>query len=179
MKTSIGVSLLTNTARLPKRAHASDAAFDLYSDQPGFVEPGSIMTVSTGVALELPDHVHALVLSRSGLAAKNGVFVLNSPGLIDSGYRGEVKVVLHAVGKNRMLISQGDRIAQILFQETLSVSLDEVDNLSSSDRGDKGFGSTGIASRCPHTNIVQEQDGTFICTRCYMEVAARDLDKLM
>jgi len=178
-KTSVGVSLLTNTARLPERAHASDAAFDLYSDQAGILEPGAVLTVSTGVALDLPEQLHALVLSRSGLAAKSGVFVLNSPGLIDSGYRGEVKVILCGVGDKRMLISQGDRIAQILFQDTLPVGLDRVDRLSPSDRGDKGLGSTGITSKCPHTNIVQEHNGAFICTRCYMEVTARDLDKLM
>src|SRR5262245_7889204 len=86
--------LLTDTARLPVRAHDDDAAFDLYADEATTIAPGDRATVATGVALALPPGSCGLVLPRSGLAARHGVTVLNAPGLIDPGYRGEVKVVL-------------------------------------------------------------------------------------
>lgn len=174
----VGVRLLTDEAHVPEKVHESDAAFDLHADRPAFIEPKRTVVVSTGIALDLPSNLYALVLSRSGLAAKKSLFVLNGPGLIDSGYRGEIKIILHNAGDRPVLISQGDRVAQLLIQEQLPIELKKVDTLSSSDRGDKGIGSTGV-NRCPHTNIVQEYDGSFICARCYAEVSPRDFDRLM
>lgn len=141
----IGCLRLTDEAQIPKKAHESDAAFDLCSVVDARLPSGGTVVIGTGIALDLPADVHALVLSRSGLAAKAGVFVLNSPGLIDSGYRGEIKVILHNSGANDFIVSKGDRIAQIMFQPSVAFILDEVFEVAETDRGDYGLGSTGIA----------------------------------
>lgn len=141
----IGCLRLSDGAQIPKKAHESDAASDLCSVVDARLPSGGTVVIGTGIALDLPADVHALVLSRSGLAAKAGVFVLNSPGLIDSGYRGEIKVILHNSGANDFIISKGDRIAQIMFQTNVPFSLEEAFEVAETDRGDYGLGSTGIA----------------------------------
>lgn len=133
-------------ALAPRKAHDGDAAFDLHSIVDVRIPINTTVVIGTGIAFELPDDVFALVMSRSGLAAKSGVFVLNSPGLIDSGYRGEIKVILHNVSKKDFVVSKGDRIAQVLFQNSFPVSLLETRVLAESDRGDYGLGSTGMES---------------------------------
>lgn len=137
--------LLTDTARLPSRAHADDAAFDLHADESLDLAPGARATVSTGVALALPPGSCALVLPRSGLAARHGVTVLNAPGLIDSGYRGELKVVLlNTDPSERFAIARGERIAQLLVLAIAQAALALADGaLTETARGSGGFGSTG------------------------------------
>ena len=141
---SVGVKLLTDTAILPRKAHSSDAAFDLYADEAAIINPQMTVVVSTNIALDLPDGLCALVMSRSGMAAKSGLFVLNSPGLIDSGYRGAINVILHNCGRTPVLLNSGNRIAQMLFNKVSAIALEEVQVLSDTDRQDKGIGSTGV-----------------------------------
>lgn len=141
----VAASLLSETARLPARAHDDDAAFDLHADEALELAPGERAAVATGVALELPEGSCGLVLPRSGLAARHGVTVLNAPGLIDSGYRGEVKVVLlNTDAHETFAIEPGDRIAQLLVlapgEVVLALAAGE---LGETVRGSAGFGSTG------------------------------------
>jgi dUTP pyrophosphatase len=137
--------LLTDSARMPCRAHHDDAAFDLHADERLTLAPGARATVATGVALALPAGACGLVLPRSGLAARHGVTVLNAPGLIDPGYRGEVKVVLlNTDPAEPFQIEPGDRVAQLLVLSPGEVALALAENdLEETVRGGGGFGSTG------------------------------------
>jgi dUTP pyrophosphatase len=142
--TSIFISLAPEDGDLmPRRQHESDAAYDLRSRVDMTIEPGCFAGVPTGVRLEMPADFVADVRPRSGLAFKHGITVLNSPGTIDSGYRGEVQAILINHGKEPFVIRRGDRIAQMLFQRLPQVELIQRDELSESDRGEGGFGSTG------------------------------------
>lgn len=146
--------LLTETARVPTKAHASDAAFDLYAYEQAVVHHKGFETIGVGVALDLPPDLCALVLSRSGLAAKRGVFVLNSPGLIDPGYQGEVRVILFNSSNDPFPINAGDRIAQLMFSRLERVDLIEAFSVLPTDRGTKGLGSTGLGD----IRLLQEGD---------------------
>jgi dUTP pyrophosphatase len=140
----VAARLLTETARLPSRAHEDDAAFDLYADQALVLEPGSRATVRTGVALALPPGSAGLVLPRSGLAARHGISVVNGPGLIDPGYRGEIMVILlNSDPDTPFVLALGDRVAQLLIIETAAHRLIEGGELDVTSRGAGGFGSTG------------------------------------
>jgi len=140
----VPASLLTETARLPTRAHEDDAAFDLHADETLSLGPGARATVATGVALALPGGSCGLVLPRSGLAARHGVTVLNAPGLIDPGYRGEIKVVLlNTDPAEPFEIELGDRVAQLLVLSPGEVVLLAGSELEQTVRGAGGFGSTG------------------------------------
>ena len=125
------------------KGHDDDAAWDLHATEHAVVLDGFRRVISTGVTLELePDEV-ALVCSRSGLAAKHGVFVLNAPGVIDAGYKGEVQVILQNLGDHSFDIREGDRIAQLLILKLPEVAhLTEVINVGTA-RGANGLGSTG------------------------------------
>ena len=127
------------------KGHDDDAAWDLHATESVVVSDGFRRVISTGVTLELePDEV-ALVCSRSGLAAKHGVFVLNAPGVIDAGYKGEVQVILQNLGDHGFDIREGDRIAQLLILKLPEVAhLTEVINIAKI-RGTKGLGSTGVS----------------------------------
>lgn len=128
------------------------AAYDLKARTiQHWLAPGERQVIPTGVFLELPEGFHALVLPRSGNAAKKGLSVLNAPGLIDSDYRGEIGVILINLGKESVWIQDGDAIAQLLIQPTLQVPLTEITELSETDRGAKGFGSSGVVGEivCP------------------------------
>jgi dUTP pyrophosphatase len=137
--------LLTETARLPARAHEEDAAFDLCADAELELAPGARATVPTGVALALPAGVCALVVPRSGLAARHGITVLNSPGLIDPGYRGELLVILHnSDAREVFVVARGERIAQLLMLAPERCTLKPVsDELPETSRGTGGLGSSG------------------------------------
>ena len=139
------VQRLTDTAIVPRKAHASDAAHDLFADVDTTIPLGKTKVIPTGIALELFDNMCALVMSRSGLAAKHSVFVLNSPGLIDPGYRGEIHVILHNSGEEDFVVSRGDRIAQLFFNIIAVVHLNDGQTLNETDRGSAGLGSTGIS----------------------------------
>ena len=128
----------------PRKAHDDDAAFDLRSRVDVVIPSGKIMLVPTGVFMELPVGYEAQVRPRSGLALKHGITVLNTPGTIDAGYRGEVGVILINAGENNFTIARGDRIAQMVIQQLTDVQLVSAEALSETARGAGGFGSTGV-----------------------------------
>lgn len=141
----VPVRLLSETARLPSRAHEDDAAFDLYADAALSLAPGERAAVPTGIALALVPGTSGLVLPRSGLAARHGVTVLNAPGLIDPGYRGEVMVILlNTDPAEPFTIERGDRIAQLLIARAEQATLVAAEaELEPTARGAGGLGSTG------------------------------------
>ena len=131
-------------ARVPTQAHADDAGFDLYATEAATLAPGQREAIGCGFGIALPAGLAALVLPRSGLALKAGLTVLNAPGLIDAGYRGEVKVILiNHDPTTTHAIAVGDRIAQLVITALPSVTFAEHDSLPESTRGTGGFGSTG------------------------------------
>jgi dUTP pyrophosphatase len=138
------VQLLSDAATLPTRAHEGDGGLDLYAAEPAILAPGERISVGTGVAVEIPDGLAGMVLPRSGLAARHGIALVNSPGLIDSGYRGEVRVLLlNTDPKDAFEVGVGDRIAQLLLTRFAQAEPIEATGLALSARGDGGFGSSG------------------------------------
>jgi dUTP pyrophosphatase len=139
------VRRLRDDATLPARAYAGDAGFDLSACERHEVAPGARAVIPTGLAVEIPDGYGGFVLPRSGLAARNGITILNAPGLIDSGYRGEVKVVfLNTDAAETFVVEPGMRIAQLVVLPIPTVGLVEQDELAASERGDRGFGSSRV-----------------------------------
>lgn len=135
---------LSEAARPPARAHASDAGYDLYAAEPASLEPGGRASVGTGIAVAIPSGHAGLVLPRSGLAAKHGITLANAPGLVDAGYRGELRVLLlNSDREEPFAVEVGDRIAQLVIVAHAVPELEEIDDLGESDRGQDGFGSTG------------------------------------
>ena len=128
----------------PRKAHEDDAAFDLRSRVDAVIPSGKITLVPTGVFMELPVGYEAQVRPRSGLALKHGITVLNTPGTIDAGYRGEVGVILINAGPADFTVARGDRIAQMVVQQLADVELVAAEQLSDTSRGAGGFGSTGV-----------------------------------
>jgi dUTP pyrophosphatase len=129
---------------LPSRAHPGDAGSDLYAVSDVDLEPGQRVAVGTGVAIALPDGYAAFVHPRSGLAAEHGVTIVNAPGTVDAGYRGEIKVILLNTDSERSVrLHRGDRIAQLVIQRVEMPFFLEVETLPGSHRGDGGHGSTG------------------------------------
>ncbi|GAB49434.1 dUTP diphosphatase [Mobilicoccus pelagius] len=128
---------------LPRRVHADDAGADLFAVDDLTLAPGACGLVGTGVAMEIPTGWVGLVHPRSGLAARHGITVLNAPGTIDAGYRGEIKVNLVNLGAEEVVLRRGDRIAQILFMSVPPVRFVEADVLSDTLRGDTGHGDSG------------------------------------
>jgi dUTP pyrophosphatase len=135
---------LSDSARPPTRAHDGDAGFDLHAAEAAALGPGERASVGTGIAVAIPDGHAGLVLPRSGLAARHGISVVNAPGLIDAGYRGELRVLLLNTDRERSFeVSAGDRIAQLLVVRVELPQLEEATNLDETGRGVGGFGSTG------------------------------------
>ncbi len=139
----VKVKLLHSEARMPTRAREGDVAFDLYSVVEHVLEPGERFAVPTGISVEIPPGYEGEVRPRSGLALEYGVTVLNTPGTIDSGYRGEVKSVLINLGDEPFVIKKGMRISQLAIRPVPEVEMVQAEQLSETDRGDRGFGSTG------------------------------------
>lgn len=140
----IGVKRLRPEAHLPQRAYANDAAWDLFSADELTLPAHGRAVVGTGIALDLPTGLAAFTLPRSGLAADHGISLVNAPGLIDPGYRGEVKLILlNTDPAASFTVRQGDRLAQLLVVSLVPCSLCEVTRLSPSDRGPRGLGSSG------------------------------------
>lgn len=151
---------LVPDAIVPKYAHQGDAGMDLYAAEDATIRHGEAELIHTGIAIALPDGYEAQVRSRSGLALKNKVFVLNSPGTIDSNYRGEIGVILANFGNMQEIVNErgesfaygpaefkvhkGDRIAQLVIAPVTKAELVEVAELDETDRGEGGFGSTGV-----------------------------------
>jgi len=134
----------TGDGPLPSRARPGDAGLDLVTTEDVSLAPGARATVGTGLAIALPAGTAAFVLPRSGLAARHGVTVLNAPGTVDAGYRGEIRVtLLNTDATTAVTLHAGDRVAQLVVMTLPEVHLVEVDRLPGSDRGEGGFGSTG------------------------------------
>lgn len=135
---------LTDDAILPTRAHPGDAGLDLYASEAAHIGPGERWGVGTGVAVEIPEGHAGLVLPRSGLAREFGISLVNSPGLIDSGYRGELRVLLLNTDPAEVFrVAPGDRIAQLLLTPVTLADPVETTALADSERGTGGFGSSG------------------------------------
>ncbi|MGF7184544.1 dUTP pyrophosphatase [Desulfitispora alkaliphila] len=139
------IKKLNDKAILPKYAHPGDAGMDLYSVENLELAPGERAIIATGIALQLPPETEAQVRPRSGLAIKYGITVLNTPGTIDEGYRGEIKVILINHSNKSFKVEQGMRIAQMVIQPILRVQVEEVDTIDETLRGTEGFGSTGVS----------------------------------
>jgi dUTP diphosphatase len=138
------VAKLKDEAILPTRAHEGDAGLDLYACEPAHIGPGERWSVGTGIAVEIPAGHAGLVLPRSGLAKEHGIALVNAPGLIDSGYRGEVRVLLlNTDPAETFRVEAGDRIGQLLIAPIALAEPVETDSLATSARGDGGFGSSG------------------------------------
>jgi dUTP pyrophosphatase len=132
-------------ARVPARAYAGDAGLDLSACSPIRLDPGERAVVPTGLAVAIPEGYAGFVQPRSGLAASYGIAVVNSPGLIDAGYRGEIQVVLLNTARERPCTAEaGERIAQLVVLPVPAVSVREVDDLPPSERGVRGFGSSKV-----------------------------------
>jgi dUTP pyrophosphatase len=135
---------LSPEARAPTQAHEGDAGYDLYASEAALLGPGERASVGTGIAVAIPAGCAGLVLPRSGLARRHGIGLANAPGLIDSGYRGELRVLLlNADRSEEFQVAVGDRVAQLLLVRHESGPAEEVDSLDETARGSGGFGSTG------------------------------------
>ncbi|MFC6355369.1 dUTP diphosphatase [Luethyella okanaganae] len=141
------VEVLITASIVPRYAHPGDAGADLHAAEAVVLGPGKRATVGTGVSIALPDGYAAFVVPRSGLASKHGITIVNSPGTVDAGYRGEIKVaLLNTDGSAAYSIAAGDRIAQLIVMPVTRATFIEVERLPGSDRGDGGFGSTGFGA---------------------------------
>lgn len=142
---NIKVKKLKPDATVPTMGSKFAAGADLYSaeDADVVIEPGETRFIGTGLAMEIPEGYVGLVYARSGLACKRGLAPANKVGVVDSDYRGEIKVALHNHGKEAQTVEKGERIAQMVIAPYLSVNYEEADELSETERGEGGFGSTG------------------------------------
>lgn len=138
------VKKLESDAIIPKQAHIGDAGLDLFSIVELEILPGEVKLVRTGISIELPENTEAQIRPRSGLALINQITVLNTPGTIDYGYRGEIGVILINHSKKTFKVEKGMKIAQMVVKPILPIEIVEVSDLSGSERGSGGFGSTGI-----------------------------------
>lgn len=140
----IRVKRVDTQAIIPKYQTAHSAGFDLHSIDDMTIEPKSRAIIGTGLAFAIEHGYELQVRPRSGLALKHGVTVLNTPGTIDSDYRGEIKIVLINLGEEKFVIKKGDRVAQAIVKEVIQAAFSEVSELDTTARGEGGFGSTGV-----------------------------------
>ena len=141
----VSIKILSRDAQIPHMAYNGDAGVDLRSVERIVLEPQERAMVATGLAIALPEGYAGFVLPRSGLAAKHGISNVNAPGLIDSNYRGELKVILLNTDPDKSFtIEIGDRIAQLIVMPVPTINFEQVEELTESQRGESGFGSSGI-----------------------------------
>ncbi|MBC1237635.1 dUTP diphosphatase [Nostoc sp. 2RC] len=138
------VKLLSKNSQTPAYAHEGDAGLDLFSSVETQIQPGESALVPTGICIQLPPNTEAQIRPRSGLALKHQITVLNSPGTIDEGYRGEIGVILINHGRTTFKVDVGMKIAQMVIQPVITVKVEASEELSTTTRGGKGFGSTGL-----------------------------------
>jgi len=138
------IKLINEDALLPIQANPGDAGLDLFSAEEKIIESGETELISTGIILELPKGTEAQIRPRSGLALKHSVTILNSPGTIDEGYRGEIKIILINHGKKDFKIEKQMRIAQMVIAPIVAVNITQVEEISNTERGTGGFGSSGV-----------------------------------
>ena len=144
MKPLFKIKKLNNDAIIPTFANKGDAGMDLYVTEDVVIKSHSFGVVSTGLAVEIPENYEIQIRSRSGLAAKSGIAVLNAPGTIDCGYRGEIKIILFNVSNNDFEVKKGMRMAQMVVSKLTEFEIEEVtDFTSATERGSNGFGSSG------------------------------------
>ena len=142
---TVPIKRLDPSVELPQYAYAGDAGLDLRSSEDVTLAPFERRLIATGLAIAIPEGYAGFVQPRSGLALKQGLSMVNTPGLIDAHYRGELKIcAINLDPKNEIVIKRGDRIAQLVIQQVPVVQLQEVDELSETDRGAGGFGSSGV-----------------------------------
>jgi len=139
----LNIKRLSSEAILPSFANKGDAGLDMFSIEEKIILPGESVLISTGIAIQLPRNTEAQIRPRSGLALKHSLTVLNTPGTIDEGYRGEIKIILINHGKKEFKVTKGMKIAQMVVKPILDIEVIEVSTLSSSERGIGGFGSSG------------------------------------
>lgn len=138
---------LVDNAYVPTQAYHGDAGYDLHATETVTLQPFERVLIPTGLAMEIPFGYAGFVLPRSGLAIKQGLSIVNAPGLIDSNYRGELKVIaINLDPKEPITVEAGDRIAQLVIMKVEQVTFQEVDKLEDSDRGSGGFGSSGVSA---------------------------------
>ena len=140
----IQIRRINELATIPSYAHEGDAGMDLYSIDEVEIAPGETSLIHTGITIQLPQGTEAQIRPRSGLALKHSVTVLNTPGTIDEGYRGEIGVILINHSKNTFKVVKGMKIAQMVIKPVLRVEIEEVNELTQTSRGQGGFGSTGM-----------------------------------
>ncbi len=140
---SVRVKLLNADSKMPSLANEGDVAFDLYSTVDIDLQPGQRFAVPIGISVEIPQGYEGQIRPRSGLALQYGVTVLNAPGTIDSGFRGEIKSIMVNLGSDAFSITKGMRICQLAIRRVPEVQLVKSETLTPSERGEKGFGSSG------------------------------------
>ncbi len=142
----IKIKKLKPNAIIPKYMSKGSSGMDLFAclDNKIILKPFEIKLIPTGIAISLPEGYEAQIRPRSGLALKYGIILPNSPGTIDADYRGEIKIIISNIGKKDFVINHGDRIAQMVITKVEKCEIIEVDNLDETQRGENGFGSTGI-----------------------------------
>ncbi|NBG87806.1 dUTP diphosphatase [Isachenkonia alkalipeptolytica] len=138
------IELTDENAKLPDYAHEGDAGMDLYAVESVTLQPGERKLVGTGLKIQLPPNTEAQIRPKSGLALKNGITLLNTPGTVDEGYRGEVEVILINHSREAYSVEIGQKIAQMVIMPVTRVTVEKVDHLEDSVRGQGGFGSTGL-----------------------------------
>ncbi len=144
------VDVLISSSVVPEYAHPGDAGADLTSTETLSLAPGARATIGTGVSIALPDGYVGFVVPRSGLAARHGITIVNSPGTVDAGYRGEIRItLLNTDSENAFEVTAGDRIAQLIVMPVARARFIPVTSLPGTQRGSGGFGSTGVGSRTP------------------------------
>ncbi len=139
----VKIKKIKDNAVIPSYAHDGDAGVDIYSAEDYLLKPGDRVLVSTGIKIAVPKGYEAQTRPKSGLALKQGLSIANTPGTIDSGYRGEVGIIAINLGKEDIKIEKGKKVAQMVFNKVEEVKFEEVEELDNTKRGDGGFGSTG------------------------------------
>ena len=138
------VEKINKKAIVTFQAHEGDAGMDLFSIEEVILKPMERKLIHTGIKIQLPKNTEAQIRPRSGLALKNGITVLNTPGTIDEGYRGEIGIILINLGAEEFKVEEGMKIAQMVIKPTLTLDVEEVVELTETTRGEGGFGSTGV-----------------------------------
>jgi dUTP pyrophosphatase len=150
------IEVLISSGQVPAYAHPGDAGADLHAAEAALLGPGERVTIGTGVSIALPNGYVAFVVPRSGLAARHGITIVNSPGTVDAGYRGEIRVtLLNTDMVEAYSVAVGDRIAQLIVQPVTRARFVQVERLPGSHRGESGFGSTGYSATVPADGVNQ------------------------
>ena len=140
---NIKIKILNEFAKLPSKSHEDDIGYDLYADGEYVIKPNKVILVQLGISIQLPENIGGFVLPRSGLASKHLIAPINSPGLIDPGYTGQLMIPLMNYSDETYTVTKHERVAQLVVISTGTITFDEVSDLDESDRSSGGFGSTG------------------------------------